>query len=631
MKKALLIMTILIIVTLLISVPRQKVIVEIGTGTWCTYCPGAAMGADDLVDNGHSVAIVENHNGDTYANTYSNARNTYYGITGYPTANFDGTNPSVGGSHTASMYSNYLPKVNTRMGVNAHFTVNAVGELVGSTHNVTVTLDKTETDTNTNLRLHCVVTESHIQQAWQGQTHLNFVTRLMAPDQNGTTINFGTDTQVVVPLQFNMNPAWVANNCEVVIFLQNNTTKEVLQGTKYSFPELFGAYPASATSLSFPDTYLSNTATLPLTINNYWNMTINGSINSDNLAFVPCPLDRVNFTIQPYQSKVFNVVFNPTVTGTENGNLTILSNLPDNNTIVIPVTGYGFFNAAPSAANVAVSGVPVLSMIQTASYTFVDSDSDNEGTSVYQWYRITPNVPVPTPIDGANGLTYRTTQADVGSSIAFMVTPSDEHSMPGSSVLSEPTPIIETYPAPQNLTYQIINEQDVTLSWEAPIHFNRDFLGYRVYRNGLNIFSTNNTNVLTFTDTWLADGDYEYWVTSIFNNPISQSLPSNVVNVHIGPVANDNQVLNAIETMQIYPNPFRTNSTVFITGKANVAVTVDVFNIKGQMVKKINGISDKNGNAVMSLNNDNDLVPGIYFVTAKTTGKAITQKILVLN
>ena len=44
-------------------VPRDKVILEIGTGTWCTYCPGAAMGADDLLEQGYPVGVVENHNG----------------------------------------------------------------------------------------------------------------------------------------------------------------------------------------------------------------------------------------------------------------------------------------------------------------------------------------------------------------------------------------------------------------------------------------------------------------------------------------------------------------------------------------------------------------------------------------
>ena len=74
------------------------VVLEIGTGTWCPYCPGSQMGADDLVTNGCSVAVVEYHNGDSFTNSYSNARNTYYGISGFPTAVFDGVQYVVGGS-----------------------------------------------------------------------------------------------------------------------------------------------------------------------------------------------------------------------------------------------------------------------------------------------------------------------------------------------------------------------------------------------------------------------------------------------------------------------------------------------------------------------------------------------------
>ena len=48
------------------QVDRDKVVVEIATGTWCQYCPGAAMGAEDLLANGKEVAIVEYHGGDEY-------------------------------------------------------------------------------------------------------------------------------------------------------------------------------------------------------------------------------------------------------------------------------------------------------------------------------------------------------------------------------------------------------------------------------------------------------------------------------------------------------------------------------------------------------------------------------------
>ena len=57
----------------LTNIDRNLVLVEIATGTWCYYCPGAAMAADELVANGDPVAVVENHDGDSYANIYSNA------------------------------------------------------------------------------------------------------------------------------------------------------------------------------------------------------------------------------------------------------------------------------------------------------------------------------------------------------------------------------------------------------------------------------------------------------------------------------------------------------------------------------------------------------------------------------
>lgn len=620
---------ILIMTSFLLAVPRNKVVVEIGTGTWCPYCPGAAMGADDLVLNGHPVAVIENHNGDAYANVYSNARNSYYGITGYPTAFFDGLNPYVGGSNTASMYNNYLPRVNARLAIPSHFTINAGGGSDGNTVNLTVTIEKTEPDTNTNLRLHCALTESDILQAWQGQTHLEFVNRIMVPDQNGTTIDFTGGDVVTVPLSFTLNPAWVVGNCEIVLFLQNNSTKEILQGTKYTLAELGGASPVPFTNIDFPDMYLTGTATVPMVLSNYWNITATGTITSSNPAFTITPVDRLDFTIPPYQTQTFNVNFVPTAVGDQTGNITIVSNFPDYENIVIPVTGTGFFNTAPAVSDVVWSGYPILTCVLTASYNYTDADSDAEGSSILQWYRITNNVP--TPITDANELTYRITQADLGSQIAFKVTPLDVHSMPGTSVMSDPTPLIDVLPTPQNLTAQILNDNiDVELNWEPPIPFNRDFLGYRVFRNGLNINTINNPDITTFTDTWLTEGfSYEYYVTAIYTNPISQSEPSNIVIVNT--TSADDQILPAIETVSVYPNPFRSSASVVISGKANAPVQVGIYNIKGQLMQKLESITDADGTANLTLSATETMIPGIYFVRVNSTDRQLTQKVVLLK
>jgi hypothetical protein len=374
-KTMLLITACLLFVTCLSSVPRDMVIVEIGTGTWCVYCPGAAMGADDLVENGHHVAIIENHYNDSYANTASTARCTYYGITGYPTAFFDGGNPFVGGSNTVSMYSNYLPRVNARLAVPAHFTISATGYESGGVYNVSVNLNKTETDSNTNLVLHAAVTESNIQQNWQGQTHLNFVTRQMVPSQTGTSVNFGAGTSLTFPLAFTMNAGWALPNCELVIFLQNSTTKEILQGKKYTFAQLFGVSPVTVENLNFPQTYITTTETIPLTLTNPGSVAMSGTITSGNPAFAITPSGRLNYSIPGYGSQNFDISFIPTVPGTVNTNLTITTNLPYFQSIVIPVSGTASYAPPKSPENLTIvrNGLNVIVSWEPVTETVINT------------------------------------------------------------------------------------------------------------------------------------------------------------------------------------------------------------------------------------------------------------------
>lgn len=235
MKKTLLFLLAITLSSFVVGqqVSRQMVIMEVGTGTWCQYCPGAALGADDLVENGQQVAVVENHNGDSYANQYSNSRNSYYAITGYPTAIFDGLLKHSGGHHTNSLYSTYLPKYNQRMAVLSDYTLSMViTNTSGNSYQADVTIKKENSATTaTSFKLHFAITQSHISQNWQGQTHLNFVNRKMVPDQNGTAIDMTGIDEKTVTLTFDMDANWVFEDCEFVSFIQASN-KEVLQGIK---------------------------------------------------------------------------------------------------------------------------------------------------------------------------------------------------------------------------------------------------------------------------------------------------------------------------------------------------------------------------------------------------------------
>ncbi|MCK9399563.1 MAG: Omp28-related outer membrane protein [Bacteroidales bacterium] len=260
------------------QVPRDKAVVEIGTGTWCQYCPGAAMGADDLIANGYQVAIIEYHNGDPYANTYSNARNSYYGVPGFPTAYFDGLNAVVGGSNTQSMFPQYSVKVNQRMAIQSSFTIDVEGTHTCLTDfTAHITLVKVASNTSTNLKLHTVVTESHIEVFWQGMDEVNWVCRLMAPNQNGTPVSFtGGDTQEF-DIPFTVDPSWIPEQCEVVIFLQDQSTKEIFQATKLPLLDFVPEYEFDATVkqlFDLPKTSCSGSFTPEVKIRNVGGTTM---------------------------------------------------------------------------------------------------------------------------------------------------------------------------------------------------------------------------------------------------------------------------------------------------------------------------------------------------------------------
>jgi PKD repeat protein len=222
------------------AVQRNMVILEIATGTWCQYCPGAAKGADDLIASGASVAVIENHNGDPFATNTSNARNSYYNTPGYPDDRFDGIVTSgVGGAQcpNGNVYASYLPKYNQRHAVLSPLTIDVSGTNVGTTYNLVLSIHKVATVPGTDLRAQVVVTESNISTSpWPPSflcmNSVNFVDRLMAPNENGTAFSFASGDMQVIQVSFTKDASWVNTNCEVIVFVQDYPTKEIYNGVK---------------------------------------------------------------------------------------------------------------------------------------------------------------------------------------------------------------------------------------------------------------------------------------------------------------------------------------------------------------------------------------------------------------
>lgn len=238
------------------AVQRNKVILEIATATWCVYCPGAAVAADQLVSNGKQVAVIEYHDNDAYANAASNGRNSYYNISGVPTAHFDGTSSSVGGLACPGdgLYSNYLSKYNSRYAVQSPLTIDISGTNSGDNYTVVLSIHKVADVTGTDLRAMLVLTESGISCSWPTVSggyclsQLNYVERLMAPDFNGTSFSFASGDMQIITVSFTKTSSWVNANCKLIAFVQDHGSKTIYNGTQVALNSIPAPVPVDFTA-----------------------------------------------------------------------------------------------------------------------------------------------------------------------------------------------------------------------------------------------------------------------------------------------------------------------------------------------------------------------------------------------
>jgi len=242
-------------VTIAGGVTRNKVLYEGGTGTWCQYCPGAAMGLRDLIEVNHKEAVaIEYHSGDAYENVDANQRLGYYSVEAFPTMMIDGKLRVEGGNQTQSLYSAYLPLYNERYPVPAlqNLNINIVNTGV-DTYQATITVEETYPYLTNGLKLHTALTESNIAVTWYNQTEVDYVCRKMYPDAAGTDLDFSQNATQTFTFNFTTT-GYVKNNCEFVAFVQHDASKEVTQVAKVDMSTVSGIEEISGNNISlFPN------------------------------------------------------------------------------------------------------------------------------------------------------------------------------------------------------------------------------------------------------------------------------------------------------------------------------------------------------------------------------------------
>ncbi|MBN2682583.1 MAG: T9SS type A sorting domain-containing protein [Bacteroidales bacterium] len=241
------------------GVERNFVVYEIGTGTWCGYCQGAALGVDEMIANGLDVAVIEYHVDDDYTIFDGNARTEYYEMIGWPTTMVDGGVKHLGGDMFESIYDQFLPYYEGRINVQSVHNISIECTQTGLLdYQATISLEEIAPYFESGFRLHTILTESHIPEVWQMQPELNFVCRGMYPNYEGTAIDFATESSVETTINFSLEADFVKENCELVAFLQHETTKEIVQAAKVSLSTVTEINPAEISKINVYPSPASN-------------------------------------------------------------------------------------------------------------------------------------------------------------------------------------------------------------------------------------------------------------------------------------------------------------------------------------------------------------------------------------
>ena len=219
------------------NVARECVLFEIFTGVRCPYCPAAANGIAQMMEEGLAIAPVAYHttafSTEEYYTNETNARANYYSISSYPTLKADGiTGMSGGGNANENMYSYYMNYYNQRINVPSPFTIDLSYEPVdGTSCRVNCTVTQVGDCNGSDVRVFIALTQSNIDVGWQGMQGLHHVCRDMIPTQTGTQF---TGPTMTISETFEMH--WPKEDCYLTAWVQNYSggTKEVYQAVRMS-------------------------------------------------------------------------------------------------------------------------------------------------------------------------------------------------------------------------------------------------------------------------------------------------------------------------------------------------------------------------------------------------------------
>jgi hypothetical protein len=163
-------------------------------------------------------------------------------VSGTPYVELDGDREVVGGMTNGTMYPAYRAYFDEHKSVPSPLDIDLTCTYDSASRqgHLDIKVKKTP-GTDASGQLQVALCESHTYYAWYGFDSLHHVERSMLPDANGEAVTVPAYDSITRTRDFTVDAAWVARNCNLVVFVQNNSTKAMYQGARigvYQVPTL---------------------------------------------------------------------------------------------------------------------------------------------------------------------------------------------------------------------------------------------------------------------------------------------------------------------------------------------------------------------------------------------------------
>ena len=219
---------------------NKTVVMELFTETWCGPCKNADLATDELREDYSTddLLILEYHydqSGDPFFTDETNYRfNQYYSFNSWPSAMFDGTREEVGSGSVKEVRDRYNEHIQAQLQEQSHFSITILDPSYSSNNGyVRAYIAERSDSERRNLTVNTVIYRDRLQyDGGNGITDHRYVVREMFAEP----LALPTD---VVEYNFTLpNDSQYfefGDNVGIVIFIQDDDTKEILQAETHAF------------------------------------------------------------------------------------------------------------------------------------------------------------------------------------------------------------------------------------------------------------------------------------------------------------------------------------------------------------------------------------------------------------